>query len=70
MITGLVLIIILLAGFLIFAFGVNKYQEKIYNECVVDVVSSIAGFVQRDGYVDITINNQTMRLVTWKQIQN
>lgn len=69
-IIGLVLIIILLAGILILRFGVGTYREKVYNECVVDVVNSIVGIVQTDGYVDITINNQTMRLVPWRQQQN
>lgn len=63
----LILIIILLAGILVFTFGVNKYQEKVYNECITDITNTIVSSIQTRGYVDILVNNQTIILVPWKQ---
>ena len=63
----LILIIIILAGILVFTFGVSKYQEKVYDECITDITNIIVSSIQTRGYVDILVNNQTIILVPWKQ---
>lgn len=64
---GLVLIIILLVGFFVFNFAKNNYQEKVYNQCVTDMAGIIINNLQTNGYVDIFVGNQTIRLVPLQQ---
>lgn len=62
-IIGLVLVIVILAGVLIFNFGINNYKENVYNQCVTDMVGIIVNSLQTTGYVDIFVGNQTVRLI-------
>jgi len=67
---GLVLVIVLLAGILVFNFGMNSYRENVYNQCVTDMTGIIINNLQTNGYVDIFVGDQTIRLVPWRQQQN